>query len=388
MGICVATISILIYAKLSYRQYGIQYKILSVVLVLLILITGHLGGTLTHGENYLTEGLGKSVDSITQKKLIPDIGEANIYSDVVQPILESKCYSCHGEKKRKSELRLDAPQWIIKGSKNGPVINGKEGESELINRVSLPRDDDDHMPPMQKPQLTEQEIALIHWWVDQGASFDKKIKELKQPETLRPYLLSLQSDHANKKVISNIPESPVEKASEKAMQLLRDKGITIIPVAQNSNYLLADFVSATNVTDKDMEMLLPLKKQLIWLKLSNTNITDNAVSIIGKCTNLTVLQLNNTKVTDKGLAAINRLDNLQYLSLVGTKVTIQGILQLQSLNSLQSIFLYQSKVNKTDWAQLTRAFPKTILDSGGYLIPLLASDTTQVMPPKPIKCMM
>jgi uncharacterized membrane protein len=385
MGIAVAIVSIIMYAKINYSQYGMLYKILSVVLLLLILITGHLGSTLTHGENYLAEGWRKSADSITPKKLIPEIGEANIYSDVVQPILQSKCYTCHGEKKHKSDLRLDGPQWIIKGSKNGPVINGKEGESELINRILLPREDEDHMPPMQKPQLTEMEIALIHWWVDQGASFDKKIKELKQPETLKPYLLSLQSDHANKKVISNIPESPVEKASEKAMQLLRDKGIIIIPVAQNSNYLLADYVSATNITDKDMEMLLPLKKQLVWLKLSSTNITDSAVSIIGKCTNLTLLQLNNTKLTDKGLAALNRLDNLQYLSLVGTKVTSQGVLQLQSLNSLQSIYLYQTRVNKTDWVQLKRAFPKVSLDSGGYLVPLFATDTTQVKPPKPAK---
>jgi Leucine-rich repeat (LRR) protein len=156
-------------------------------------------------------------------------------------------------------------------------------------------------------------------------------------------------------------------------------------VAQNSNYLLADYVSATNITDKDMEMLLPLKKQLVWLKLSSTNITDSAVSIIGKCTNLTLLQLNNTKLTDKGLAALNRLDNLQYLSLVGTKVTSQGVLQLQSLNSLQSIYLYQTRVNKTDWVQLKRAFPKVSLDSGGYLVPLFATDTTQVKPPKPAK---
>ncbi|HUS03240.1 MAG TPA: c-type cytochrome domain-containing protein [Chitinophagaceae bacterium] len=385
MGIAVAVVSILMYAKISYHKYGIQYKILSFVLFLLILITGHLGGTLTHGANYLTEGWTNTVDSITPKKAIPNIEEANIYSDVVQPILQSKCYSCHGEKKQKSDLRLDAPQWIIKGSKNGPVINGKEGESELINRISLPREDEDHMPPKQKPQLNEQEIALIHWWIDQGASFTKKIKELKQPETLKPYLLSLQSDHADKKVISNIPESEVEKGSEKAMQLLKDKGITIIPVAQNSNYLMADYVSATNVTDQDIELLLPLKKQLVWLKLGNTNITDSALSLVGQCTNLTLLQLNNTKVTDKGLAALDKLDNLQSINLVGTRVTAQGVLQLQSLKSLQSIYLYQTKVNKADWQQLKRAFSKASLDTGGYIVPLLVTDTTEVKPPKPVK---
>jgi len=387
MGIGVAVISIVVYVKINYAQYGIQYKILSVVLFLLILVTGHLGGTLTHGANYLTEGWTNAVDSvITPKKIIPNIDEANVYLDVVRPILETKCYSCHGEKKQKGNLRLDNPQWIVKGSKNGPVINGKEGESELINRLTLPRENDDHMPPKQKPQLSEQETAAIHWWIDQGASFTKKIKELKQPGTLKPYLLSLQSDHtADKKTASNIPATAVEKGNEKAMQQLRDKVITIIPVAQNSNYLMADFVSAIDISDKDIALLLPLKKQLVWLKLSNTNITDSALSVIGQCTNLTLLQLNNTKVSDKGLAAIKKLDNLQSLSLVGTKVTGQGILQLQSLKSLQSIYLYLTKVNRTDWAQLKKAYPKILLDTGGYIVPLFATDTTVVRPPKPIK---
>jgi hypothetical protein len=387
MGIAVAVVSIVMYGKIRYGHYGIQYTILSVILFLLILITGHLGGSLTHGSNYLTEGWSNAADSITTpKKLIPNIEEANVYLDVVQPILEAKCYSCHGEKKQKSNLRLDAPQWIMKGGKNGPVINGKEGESELINRIILPKEDDDHMPPRQKPQLSEQETAAIHWWIDQGASFTKKIKELKQPGTLKPYLLSLQSDHAaDKKAASGIPATAVEKADEKAMQLLRDKGVTIIPVAQNSNYLMADFVSGINITDKDIALLLPLKKQLVWLKLSNTNITDTALSVISQCTNLYLLQLNNTKISDKGLAAIKKLDNLQSLSLVGTKVTVQGILQLQSLKSLQSVYLYQTGINSTDWPQLKKAFPKTALDTGGYSVPLLTTDTTIVKPPKPAK---
>ena len=50
------------------------------------------------------------------------------------------------------------------------------------------------MPPKQKPQLNEKEIALIHWWIDEGADFNKKVKELKQPEIIKPYLLALQSD--------------------------------------------------------------------------------------------------------------------------------------------------------------------------------------------------
>ncbi|MEP6951718.1 MAG: c-type cytochrome domain-containing protein [Ginsengibacter sp.] len=384
MGIGVAAVSILLYAKINYGQFDTSQKILSVALLLLIFITGHLGGSLTHGPDYLTEGWSASPDSliIIQKK-IPNIQEANVYADIVQPMLQTRCYSCHGEKKQKSKLRLDAPQWILKGGKDGVIINDSPKESKLMKRLLLPREDDDHMPPKQKPQLNEREIALIHWWVDQGADFNKKVKDMKQPEIIKPYLLELQSDHIQeKKALPNIPADPVEKADEKTLQSLTDKGAIIIPVSQNSNYLMANFVSAMHITDKDIALLLAVKKQLVWLKLNNTGISDSAFSVIKECKNLIELQLNNTKITDKGLVLLKNLDKLQSISLVGTRVTSQGVLQLQKLKSLQSIYLYQTGVNKNDWAMLKKAFPKTRIDTGGYVVPLLVTDTTLVKAPK------
>jgi hypothetical protein len=205
---------------------------------------------------------------------------------------------------------------------------------------------------------------------------------LQQPELIKPYLLALQSNHAEeKKAIAIIPAEPVEKTDVKTLQPLIDKGAIIIPVAQNSNYLMADFVSAKNITDNDVKLLLSVKKQLAWLKLNDTYIGDSALSAIGQCTNLTLLQLNNTKITDKGLASIKNLNKLQLLNLVGTKVTAGGVMQLQSIKGLQSIYLYQTGVNKNDWPALKKAFPKTEIDSGGYVVPLFQTDTEIVKKP-------
>ena len=381
MGISVAAISILLYAKINYGQFDILNKIFSIALLFVILITGHLGGSLTHGPDYLTEGWSAAPDSaiILPQKKIPNIQEANVYADVIQPMLQTRCYSCHGEKKQKSKLRLDAPQWIMKGGKDGLIINDSGKESKLMKRLLLPKEDDDHMPPKQKPQLNEKEIALIHWWVDHGADFNKRVKDIKQPGIIKPYLLELQSDHrVEKKAIPNVPSEPVEKADHKALQPLIDKGAIIIPVSQNSNYIMANFVSANHITDNDVSLLLPVKKQLAWLKLNNTSISDSAFSVIKQCTNLTELQLNNTKITDKGLALIKNLEKLQSLSLVGTKVTGQGVLQLQKLKGLHSIYLYQTSVSRNDWAMLKKAFPATSIDTGGYVVPLLITDTMLV----------
>ena len=383
MGIGVAVVSIIMYGSLVLRIFNIQYKILPFVLLSLIIVTGHLGGSLTHGPDYLTEGWATPFDTtaMTPRRNIPNIQEAVVYTDIVQPLLQSKCYSCHGEKRQKNKLRLDGPEWIKKGSKNGPVIHGKEDESELVKRISLPREDDDHMPPRQKPQLKEEEVAVLHWWVDQGADFTKKVKELKAPETLKSYLLSLQNDQAEeKKLPPIIPSDPVERADEKAVLALKNRGVVIIPVAKNSNYLTANFITALNSSDADMNLLLPLKKQLTWLKLNGTNISDSALTIISQCSNLTQLQLNNTKITDRGLAELKTLGKLQTLSVIGTKVTGQGVMQLQSLKGLQSIYLFHTKVNINDWLRLKKAFPKTALDTGGYTVPALSIDTIEAKP--------
>jgi hypothetical protein len=49
---------------------------------------------------------------------------------------------------------------------------------------------------------------------------------------------------------------------------------------------------------------------------------------------------------------------------------------LKSLNKLQQIYLYQTAIGKSDWEGLKNIFPKAVLDSGGYIVPTLESDTT------------
>jgi hypothetical protein len=238
------------------------------------------------------------------------------------------------------------------------------------------------MPPKEKPQPTEQEIALIHWWIKCGASFDKKVKELDQPEELKPALLALQNVQEKKIIVPDIPAKPVVKANDEAIKKLKDIGAVVDPVAQNTNYLSANFVTVTNPGDKETQLLLPLKEQLIELKLSNASITDSALLVIAQFKNLMRLQLDHTKITDKGLANLRALEDLRYLNLVGTAVTEKGVMQLKELKNLRSIYLYQTGVKKSEWKDLKKAFPKTLIDSGGYTVPFLPTDTIEVKPPK------
>ena len=383
LGISTALVSIGMYYLYRKPASIKTQSTASILLFLLIVFTGHLGGSLTHGSDYLTKSFSESADTVVRRKPIPNIQEAVVYADIIQPLLQTKCYGCHGKNKQKGKLRMDDTLRLMKGGKDGVVIiPGNAEKSEMVKRTSLPREDDDHMPPKEKPQLSGDQIALIHWWIASGASFDKKVKELNQPETITPVLLALQKSEQEKIIIPDIPAAPVAKADEAAIKKLKDKGAVVMPLSQSTNYLFVDFVTTRNFSDSEMHLLMPLKEQMIALKLGDTFITDSALQLISQFRNLMRLQLDHTKITDKGLAHLKSLVSLRYLNLVGTRVTAVGVMQLKVLKNLRSIYLYQTAVKKTEWNNLKVAFPKALIDSGGYTVPFLPTDTIEVKPPK------
>ena len=385
MGIAVAIVSIILYL-LYYRKLLSKLRsALTILLCVLIFITGHLGGTLTHGEDYLAlsfpNAAGDSLEKIP-KKIIVNVQEAGAYADVFQPILQQKCYTCHSSTKQKGKLRLDAAEWILKGGKNGSVIMpGKPAESEMYKRILLDPLEKHHMPPKAKPQLTELEVNLLHWWIVNNSSFDKKVKDLAQTDKAKAALLSLQNITAAKPIQPSIPLIEVEKAPEQAIQALQQTGIIVLPVSAGSNYLQANFVSLKKVGSKAIALLAPVKKQLVWLKLANASFSNESINIISNCTNLTRLSIEDSNINDSSITAFTKLTNLQYLNLVGTSVTAKGVTQLKILKRLNNIYLAGTKVDRNDWPALQRAFPKATLDSGGYQVNALSIDTVLVKAP-------
>ncbi len=382
MGIGVAFLSLLLllvhrYSKADSRRAS---TFMAVLLMILISVTGHLGGSLTHGSDYLTAPL-KDAEGRAAIPPIPNIQEALVYQDAIQPLLKNRCYSCHSSEKQKGKLRLDMEQYILKGGENGnTIVKGKADESELIRRLLLPGSNEEHMPPKEKPQLSQNEIALLHWWINSGAQFNKKVKDMEQPGNIKIILAALEKGTAGatEHKLSDIPEKSINPADEKDIKRLSNAGVMIVPVAQNSNYLSVNFINARSTADNVMDALKSVKDQLIWLKLEHRSVSDTTLKAIKDCRNLIRLSLNNTRITDKGLANLQKMDGLQSLSLVGTKVSARGVAQLGKLKNLKFIYLYKTDVQRKDWNALKKLLPKATIDSGNYQVPTLPKDTTEV----------
>lgn len=381
MGIAVAIAAGIYYyifkTKFSARSLLRGKMGISLVVIALVGFTGHLGGTLTHGEGYLLS-VWDSEAVLVSKKEITDVQQAIVYEDIIAPLLAQKCYSCHGTSKQRGKLRLDSYEMIKKGGEEGnTLLPGSPEASNLFSRLVLDESDKKRMPPKGRSPLSKNEIALIHWWIASGATVDKPTKDLEQTAEIKLLLATLEKSQSE--AIAIVPVEPIEPASPEAIASLEVLGATVTTVATNSNYLSVNFLGLSSVTDEQALLLEPLAEHVVWLKMGGTNISDKGLTSISQLKKLTRLHINNLAITDEGIRELAGLQQLQYLNLTGTKITTSGLESLASIPGLQSLFIYKTGVNAVEEIEKLKVlFPATYIDAGGYIVPTLPTDTIVV----------
>jgi uncharacterized membrane protein len=349
---------------------------LFIPLMIVLIITGHFGGSLTHGEEFITEfsffSTAEKIDPITKIQFISQPEEAVFYQDVIQPILESKCYSCHSSAKQKGDLRLDGAEHILQGGKDGKIIEpGIADSSSLFVRMMLPPDHDDHMPPNEKPQPSSVELDLIRLWINEGAQFNKKLKELHASKNAIEFV-NLLSDGIKKD--SWLPKDEVSPAGEGALQKLKETGVVVLPISENSNYLHANFTNVRSLNKDVLQLLRPLNDQIVSLRFSYCNFEENDLDFINNLPNLTWLYLDHTNISDTSFQSLKTVPNLKYLNVVFTQVTEMPF-DSTTFPGLVQIFVFQTNIKTEDVSKLRQQLPSVKVDTGGVELPKIASDT-------------
>ncbi|MBX2923872.1 MAG: hypothetical protein KF746_16860 [Chitinophagaceae bacterium] len=359
MGIGVALFSGLCW--LARRKKDIRtkakplYTVLMALLFLFLMIAGHNGGSMTHGDDYLTAEMpqwltGENKDTTRFiRKPITDVNEAYIYADLVQNVLGDKCYSCHSAKKVKGGLRVDDEKLLFKGGKHGTVIRpGNAEESELIIRILLPEEDDKRMPPKKREPLTPEEIDLLKWWIQHGADTRKKVKDLSPDSSVLPVLASFAAPLANNSdsmaALSAVFDKELPPADQKTIDTLTSLGILVAPVAKNKNLLEISCVNYPEFDDDKMRLLTKIADHIVSLKLDGTRITDAAFDDISQFVNLVRLNIAHTPITGAAMAKLQQLAAIEYINVVGTKVDDEGLQKLNVLPGLKRVYCWNSLV--------------------------------------------
>ncbi len=288
-----------------------------------------------------------------------DLANDKAYDHVVKPILANRCYTCHGEEKKKGKLQLHTPDAIKAGAAgDAVVVAGKKGDSSMFERIMLPDDDEDVMPPEDKPRLTDEQKKVIGWWIDQGASFDKKISDLTVPDDIKTILAGMVLMKIEKKAVSKDVADAPEPAAPAVVDAIEKSGMLIMPLAQNTTFLTANAINvAKEFGDEQLKLLPPAATQMRWLDISKTQVSDAGMGEVGKLGALTRLHLENTGVTDASLPHVGKLANLEYLNLYGTKVTDAGLEHLKNLKNLKKLFVWQTGVTEAGAKKLAEAIP-------------------------------
>jgi uncharacterized membrane protein/YHS domain-containing protein len=365
LGIAIALLSAVlavVHLRASEGTRGTALKVyrgLLVVAVILLVPAGHLGGTITHGQGFLTGPLHEA-DTVqaAERAAARKEGGASpaiAFSRDVAPILADRCSACHGTTKRKGGLSFATPESILAGGEDGPVIvAGKPEESEVVRRLRLPLDDEDHMPPDTKPQPTAAEIDVISRWIAAGAPFDGVAVEAPAP--------------AAPVAAPAPPPVPIEepRPSEAALEKLREALVHVEPVSKDSTLLWIDFAASAPATgDAEAAALLePVLPYVADLSLARSKITDATVGLAARMPKLARLDLRATEVTDAGLAALAGHPSLAELVLPQTHLSDGAVPHLLKIPKLRKVFLWNSGVTIQGIATLRLGHEDLVIEAG------------------------
>jgi uncharacterized membrane protein len=322
--------------KLNYIVLGFMILALSV--------TGHFGGSLTHGEDYLTAyaPFGEKQKE-TQGRVLDKVEDAEVFTDVIQPVLRSKCQSCHRPGKTKGELNLVSYETMLQGGENGPVVVPSDVEnSELIRRVTLPLDHDDFMPAEGKKPLSAEEIQVLIWWIAEGKA-DPKVSLMDANEAIiawaKPRLKILGTEKLQAARIDTLYLKAIENMGFRVRILSHETGALDVVLPSDV---------AKEQASELLKALLPIKDQIYWLTLAGTGIQDTDLLLIAQFSNLNRLRIENNPISDAGISALKSLSRLEVLNLNGTWISASALGFLAEIPSLKSLYLWNTTINPQD----------------------------------------
>ena len=334
--------------------------------------TSHLGGSITHGEDYLTEYLamiGSKDDSVRIK---PE-AEMHVYEDMLVPVFEAKCIGCHNDSRSKGELSMASFQNIVKGGESGNpgIVVGKADSSEMYKRLILPEDDDDRMPPKGKTPLTHSETNLFKIWINRGADMNMRVTDLRrdsQANVMVNDILPELKRYRRKQQVALKKDEQLQRSLDTVARLL-NISIHKDSTADENFYTVAMKFPPARLTNDEFIELNPFAGVFSKVSLVSSGIEDDGLYHVGHMVNLKELYLQKTNLNGSGLIYLRNLKQLEVLNLSYTKIDDKAVLELLNIPNLREVYLFQTKASADVIKALQEYKPtlRILMEEGPYL---------------------
>jgi uncharacterized membrane protein len=327
------------------------YMVLSAIIVL-VSVTGHLGGSLTHGEDYLlvySPDIIKKMAGVETGNKNNDLAEMHpdsimVYPHIIQPMLDAKCVSCHSSSKRRGGLVLSSYSDFMAGGENGYNVDTKSPmESDFLSRVTLPKGHKKFMPPKGTP-LSFAEIKIVEWWMKSGADSTMRFSSAENidKELIRALIRDYKLDYNPKPYYEKVKVDSIPKEN---LETLKENNFTIDFMGEFNNMISVRY-RGDSITRNQIDKLLLVKEQITWLNLSNSKLTDGLLDIMSNFPNLTRINLHSNPLTDAGLKSLKSAKHLSSLNLYNTNITNSGLDEVLQIESLLKLYVWKTDITE------------------------------------------
>ncbi|MCX5691826.1 MAG: hypothetical protein NTV94_18870, partial [Planctomycetota bacterium] len=288
--------------------------------------------------------------------------QATQFDRLIRPILQQTCVSCHGESKSKGGLALHTLDALMNGGDTGPaIIAGDPENSEVIIRMRLPMDDEDHMPPAKKPQPSQAQIELLEAWIKAGATPDGPFEV---PATTDAPASSSPTKPADADATPSPAAAPARESAAPAkpdpaiaaaVSALRNRLVHVETFDPASRLLAVDLSPAAGLvsTAELTTLLTPITGSIGQLSISRIAVDDTLIALIARMTNLQVLTASNTSITQTHLASLSLLGKLETLTLTQSKLTDDAAASLSKFPALKKLYAWKSGLSAQALKPLT-----------------------------------
>lgn len=314
------------------REQAYVYPAVLSASLLALLWTGHQGGSLTHGSDYLTHYMPGPLRAVIPFSGSKETGGNSFYALHIHPVLDSKCESCHGSGSAKADLRVDSYDALMRGGKDGAVIvAGKPEASMLLSRVTLQPSDPHFMPAEGRTPLTSEEVSWIRAWIRAGAT-------------------TTATSVPGVNIAGGEPEPPPKPVGDysslmpQIQEMQHGLGAKLIPLsAKASDGLILRTVDvSSSFGDAQLAQFEKFAPYIVEAELARTAVTDASFDTLKSFTHLRALHLEGTAITGSNLTKLKSLSQLRYLNLSGTKVTAQSVEPLKKMSQLRHLYLFNT----------------------------------------------